>query len=90
MDLFTYKNQLGRSIQAHHPYYSNEPQSDSIEIGDLPLAIGSSMEYLFDFGDNWKFDVRLEEIHSEDTRQEYVEILDSFGTAPEQYPDYED
>lgn len=90
MDLFTYKNQLGRSIQAHHPYSSNEPQSDAIEIGNLPLAIGSSMEYLFDFGDNWKFDILLEQIHQEDTRQEYVEILDSFGTAPEQYPDYED
>jgi Plasmid pRiA4b ORF-3-like protein len=90
MDLFTYKNQLGRSIEVHHPYSSNEPQSDSVEIGDLPLEIGSSMEYLFDFGDNWKFDVRLEQINAEDTRQEYVEILDSFGTAPEQYPDYED
>jgi hypothetical protein len=90
LDLFTYKNQLGRSIEAHHPYSSNEPQSDSIEIGDLPLEIGSAMEYLFDFGDNWKFDVRLEQINAEDTRQEYVEILDSFGTAPEQYPDYED
>ncbi len=88
MDLFTYKNQLGRSIQAHHSYSSNEPQSDSIEIGDLPLEIGSSMEYLFDFGDNWKFDLRLEQIHPEDTRQEYTEILDSFGTAPEQYQSY--
>jgi hypothetical protein len=90
LDLFTYKNQLGRSIEAHHAYSSNEPQSNSIEIGDLPLEIGSSMEYLFDFGDNWKFDIRLEQINSEDTRQEYAEILDSFGTAPEQYPNYED
>jgi hypothetical protein len=90
MDLFTYKNQLGRSIQAHHSYSSNEPQSDSIEIGDLPLEIGSSMEYLFDFGDNWKFDLQLEQINTEDTRQEYVEIIESFGIAPEQYPAYED
>jgi Plasmid pRiA4b ORF-3-like protein len=90
MDLFTYKNQLGRSIQAHHSYSSNEPQSDSIEIGDLPLEIGSSIEYLFDFGDNWKFDLQLEQINVEDTRQEYVEIIDSFGIAPEQYPEYED
>jgi Plasmid pRiA4b ORF-3-like protein len=98
MDLFTYKNQLGRSIQAHHSYSSNEPQSDSIpqsggyanEIGDLPLEIGSSMEYLFDFGDNWKFEIQLEQINADDTRQEYVEILESFGIAPEQYPEYED
>jgi hypothetical protein len=48
------------------------------------------MEYLFDFGDNWKFDLQLEQINTEDTRQEYVEIIESFGIAPEQYPAYED
>jgi hypothetical protein len=47
------------------------------------------MEYLFDFGDNWEFQLQLEEIKS-DRRSGYGEIIASEGKAPEQYPDWEE
>jgi hypothetical protein len=60
-----------------------------VKIADLPLAVGSVMEYLFDFGDNWEFQLQLEEIKP-DLPPGYSEIIASEGKAPEQYPDWEE
>jgi Plasmid pRiA4b ORF-3-like protein len=87
LDLFTYKNRLGLTMQAFHPYMNDFPSTDEIKIADLPLEIGSVMEYLFDFGDNWEFELLLEEVKS-DLRPGYGEIIASQGKAPEQYPDW--
>ncbi|MEY2832416.1 MAG: hypothetical protein RLZZ574_1674, partial [Cyanobacteriota bacterium] len=89
LDMFSYKNQLGRTVQIVHPYMNDSPSTDEVKIGDLPLAVGSVMEYLFDFGDNWEFQLQLEEIKS-DRRSGYGEIIGSEGKAPEQYPDWEE
>ena len=89
LDMFSYKNQLGRTIQVVHPYMDESPSTDEIKIADLPLKVGSVMEYLFDFGDNWEFQLQLEEIKSE-IRPDYGEIIDSKGKAPEQYPDWDE
>jgi hypothetical protein len=87
LDMFTYKNRLGLSIQACHPYLERSPSTDSLKIADLSLEVGSVMEYLFDFGDNWEFQLLLEEV-TPDTRPGYGEIIGSKGKAPEQYPDW--
>lgn len=90
LDVFMYENQYGRSIEVHHPYSSATPNTDLVEIGSLPLTIGASMKYIFDFGDNWEFKIELEDIQSDDTRINYAEILESHGKSPEQYPDWSD
>lgn len=60
---FTYKNSLGRTIRAFHPYMdSADLLATEVLIGDLPLAVGETMDYLFDFGDCWEFKVELEAI----------------------------
>ncbi|MBA3442744.1 MAG: hypothetical protein H0T92_23075 [Pyrinomonadaceae bacterium] len=43
------------------------------------------MEYLFDFGDQWRFDVRLEKIDPPDARIKKPGILEKRGEAPPQY-----
>ena len=90
LDMFSYKNQLGRTVQAFHPYMDDSPTTEEVKIGDLPLVPGSMMEYVFDFGDHWEFQVQLEEINTDDSRDDYGEIIASKGKAPEQYPDYEE
>jgi hypothetical protein len=87
LDMFTYKNQLRLTMQAFHPYLEKFPSTDELKIADLPLEVGSAMEYLFDFGDNWEFQLLLEEIKP-DIRPGYGEIIASQGKAPEQYPDW--
>jgi hypothetical protein len=90
LDMFTYKNQMGQTVEISHPYAESSPCTDEVQIGDLPLAEGASMTYVFDFGDWWEFTVQLEKIQADDTRSNYAEILESYGANPEQYPMWDD
>lgn len=90
LDMFSYKNQLGRTVRAVHPYMDDSPTTEEVKIGDLPLVEGSTMKYVFDFGDHWEFQLQLEEINRDDLRPDFGEIIASKGKAPEQYPDYDD
>jgi hypothetical protein len=90
LDVFTYENRFGRSMKVYHPFCQDQPKTDTVQIGDLPLPVGSVIKYVFDFGDWWEFKIELEQIQSDDTRVDYVEILEHFGESPEQYPQWED
>jgi len=48
------------------------------------------MVYLFDFGDEWRFDVRLERIDPADGRIKKPKLLEEHGEAPPQYPNMEE
>ena len=89
LDMFHYKNKFGRTIEVSHPYADGSQFTDEVEIGDLPLSKGALMEYIFDFGDWWEFQLQLEEIKTDDLRPDYGEIIASKGKAPQQYPDWE-
>jgi hypothetical protein len=86
---FRYRDRLGRTAEVHHPYMDEPPWTDDVRIGDLPLEPGQSMTLVYDFGDNWKFDVRLECIEPAGAKVKVPKILESHGRAPEQYPDAE-
>ncbi len=111
LDSFTYTNEMGRKVEVLHPYadggfFSAEESlhTDEVKIGSLPLSEGSVMEYLFDFGDCWRFQVQLEKIEpapnptqSKPTKKKAKrkkatvgEILEVHGESPEQYPAHED
>jgi hypothetical protein len=65
LDMFTYKSPMGRTIEALHPFAEADLLTNEVRIGDLPLPVGGTMEYLYDFGDSWRFAVVLEAIESE-------------------------
>jgi hypothetical protein len=90
LDEFTYKNAIGRVVRVSHPYADGSPSTDQVHIQDLQLPVGTSMTYVFDFGDWWEFTVQLEKIDVDDTRTDYSEILERRGKSPEQYPEYGD
>lgn len=90
LDMFRYKNQIGRTVDISHPYADGYPSTDEVCIGDLPLQEGTSMTYIFDFGDWWEFNIQLEKIDTDDLRTDYGAIVESKGSAPPQYPDWED
>ncbi|MFO7684342.1 MAG: plasmid pRiA4b ORF-3 family protein, partial [Chloroflexota bacterium] len=81
---FSYQNRFGTIERVNHSYMDEGPYTDERQIGDLPLRIGQTMVFLFDFGDNWEFDVTLEEVDEEKTLAKPV-ILESKGAAPPQY-----
>ncbi|MEH1919481.1 plasmid pRiA4b ORF-3 family protein [Nostoc sp.] len=82
---FSYKDHFGRIIKIGHAYMETPPFADQVQIGDLSLEAGGKMTYLYDFGDNWKFDVQLETINPPDKKIKKAKILDVHGNAPQQY-----
>jgi hypothetical protein len=87
---FTYQSLNGRTIDVTHPYMEESPSTDEVKIIELPLEIGESMKYLFDFGDCWRFTVTLESIDVSDTRSQHLALIETHGKAPEQYPSYDE
>ncbi|MEO0456802.1 MAG: hypothetical protein AAF152_09495 [Cyanobacteria bacterium P01_A01_bin.114] len=63
--MFNYTNEVGRKVEAMCPYSDGELFTSEVQIGSLPLAEGGEMEYIFDFGDWWKFEVKLETVEPE-------------------------
>ncbi len=59
-------------------------------IGDLPLKPDDTTIVLFDFGDHWESHVALERIKPRDASLGQPTVLETYGQAPEQYPDGEE
>ena len=85
---FKYKDRFGRDVSVNHYYMDEPPYSDKVRIGETPLRPGETMEYVFDFGDNWRFDVLLEAIDPPKPEMKDAEIIESHGKAPKQYKDW--
>lgn len=74
-------------------YYSTDcnempPATDKVKLNELGLTEGCIFQYLFDFGDQWLFELQVEKIIPE--RTENAAIVDEKGDAPIQYPNYDD
>lgn len=106
LDQFMFTNELGRKVTVVHPYAEGDFVTTEVTIGSLPLSEGGVMDYVFDFGDWWKFKVQLETVepmgadkggkktkkakNRRRSHQSVGEILERHGKSPEQYPDYDE
>jgi hypothetical protein len=86
---FSFCNRFGVTQQVHHPYMDEGPWTSEVLVGELPLSFGQSMTFLFDFGDNWEFDVCLERIDGEIAINQPL-LIDKHGDPPQQYPSCEE
>ena len=82
---FVYASRSGLQQEAFHPEMDDGPWASEVLIGDLPLRLGMSILYNYDFGDNWYFDVMLERIDPPNDTLEQATILEEAGEAPAQY-----
>ncbi len=87
---FSYRNRFGALVRIHHPYMEESPFTDETAIGEISLRPGASMEYLFDFGDQWRFDVKLEGIDPADAGIKEPKMLEKHGQSPPQYPNLDE
>jgi hypothetical protein len=87
---FIYKNRFGILTEVNHRYVEEPPFTSEVRIGELPLQVGASLTYNFDFGDDWRFEVRLERIDPTDPKIKKPTIVASHGQAPQQYPNWEE
>lgn len=76
----------GHPIRIEHPAIDDaEAHTDELAIGELPLNERQSMQFQYDFGANWRFDVQLEKIETETTKISKPTIVESRGEAPPEY-----
>lgn len=60
-------------------------------IESLNLEVGKEFMYLFDYGDEWRFKVRLHAINENaDAKVDYPRIVESVGDAPPQYGSWDE
>jgi hypothetical protein len=64
------------------------PWADEAIIGELGIVKGHTFGYLFDYGDNHWFTIKVADIRPEAGRYKYPRIVDKSGKSPEQYPEY--
>jgi hypothetical protein len=87
----------GRNRQKASPKYElftdiGEPTSDdalgveTVSVATAFPTVGKRMTLLFDYGDEWLFDVELIGVGRTEPHMRYPRLLRQRGDAPEQYP----
>ena len=54
-----------------------------------PFGRQEKWTFLFDYGDDWTFDVTYQGLQEAPPRVRLPRVLESVATAPEQYPEWE-
>ena len=87
---FSYRDRFGRTVDIDHPYmadHSDHALANAVKIGDLPLAPGMRLDFLFDFGDQWHFTLHTESVNAGPALQK-PRVLEKHGKAPKQYGEW--
>ena len=66
------------------------PNSTKVKLCELNLKKNQKFLFVFDFGDDHHFGIKVEEFGEVEERKKYPAILGEKGKAPEQYLDYDD
>jgi len=76
----------GRPMRVEHPHIDGaETHTDEISIGELPLNERQSIQFQYDFGADWRFEVQLEKIEPNGARISKPTLVESRGKAPAEY-----
>jgi hypothetical protein len=86
---FRYRDQRGKQRVYNHPYTDEGPYTPEIAVSETDVALKDIMIFTFDYGDNWQFRVRLEEVEARPCRQKGAKVIASGGKAPAQYQSFE-
>ena len=57
------------------------------KVSEAFPALGGSLLFLFDYGDEWRFRVKLKAKGNKVAKTRYPRVVASQGEAPEQYPE---
>lgn len=66
-----------------------ERDADAVPLGDAGLVVGSTVAYVFDFGDEWRVRLTLKAIEPLRGGEQWG-VVRRTGTAPPQYPGFDD
>lgn len=82
---FSYKDRSGIQVNINHPVLDEGPWTNEISVGDVPIRVGHTLTFLYDFGDFWEFDVSLECVDI-DMNVDKPIVIGSHCKPPVQYP----
>jgi len=60
------------------------------KISSVFAGPGKKMLFVFDYGDDWRFEVELKEVREQFSAERLPNVLTSIGMAPPQYPALEE
>lgn len=72
------------------PHSDERPRADKTKLSSLDLEKGQSFLYLFDFGDEWLFKVKVEKVLETEMVPLKPAVVESKGLAPYQYEEWLD
>jgi hypothetical protein len=72
-----------------HPH-ADGPSATKVKIGDLNLRMKQRFLYLFDYGDEHRFEVQLTDTSPDAPKKDYPQVVERHGKNPVQYPGWED
>ncbi len=90
------KNPYSRSGERYELFADMEDSdSDAGSVKRTKVAqvfgvVGKKMLFLFDYGDEWHFQVALTALGEKAPKVRYPRMLSSTGEAPPQYPDFDE
>lgn len=77
----------GRRFRVECSYCDGaEILTDEMTIGELPLSERESMTFQYDYGADWRFDVKLEKVDAPKAKWNKPKVVASHGEAPPEYP----
>ena len=88
---FFMNNRAWDDMDCYYSPYAEEDgfrTTDSYKLQFINLEIGKKFLYIFDFGDDWRFQCKVLNILDEDTKEPVV--VRTKGAAPMQYPNFDE
>ena len=61
-----------------------------VMLDELRLKVGQTFEYLFDFGDEWWHEIKVEAIGPSESSAKYPQVVEKRRSSPPQYPESEE
>lgn len=83
---FLYQDEYGvtRLLDDHRGDDCMDEFADAVELGEINLTPRQKIEFRYDFGDNWRFQVLVERV-DEIATLDQAAVVETHGKAPKQY-----
>jgi hypothetical protein len=86
----SYRDDRGIDQTFCHDYCAGAWAAADVTLAASGWPVKSTMRFLYDFGDSWRFSLRLEKIEPPDASLHEPKLLTFSGTPPEQYHTYDE
>lgn len=86
---FRFKDRSGKPRVFFHPGTAEGPYSDEITVEESCFLEKQTIKFRFDYGDDWRFLLRLERIDPPEKKLKHIKLIGSDGKAPKHYTNWD-